>query len=198
MRGTPIGKFSVEEYFRMDADSQPPLEYHDGEVFQIDGADYWHGLVCSALCVSLGNRLEGTPCNVAVAPRVRTTRTNDVHPDLVVVSGKPVFTGECQDTIANPKLVIEILSPATADYDFSRKLELYRGLPSIDEYILAAQDRARIDTFRRLSDGNWRLSAVSDLEATLRLESLNIAVPLAEIYRGVELRPADSLPPRCN
>ena len=185
-----VNKLSVEEYLRMDDAAQPPFEYHDGEVFQIDGASYRHALICINFGTSLTTKLAETACRTTAGPRVRTSRTSYVHPDLVVVRGRPVFTEERSETITNPRVVIEILSPSTADYDFGGKLALYRGLPSIEEYILVAQDGARIDSFRKTADGNWLLSTVSGLDATLRVESLNISVPLAEIYFSVEFPPS--------
>ena len=100
----------------------------------------------------------------------------------MVVCGKPVFTDEDQDTVTNPKVIVEILSPSTADYDYGGKFALFRTLPSFEEYLLIAQEEPRIEVFRKMPDDRWILSSYVGLDATVRVESLEIDLPLAEIY----------------
>jgi len=79
-------------------------------------------------------------------------------------------------------VIVEILSPSTADCDYGGKFALYRGLPSFEEYLLIAQDEPRIEVFRKMPDDRWVLSSYVGLDATVRVESLEIDLPLAEIY----------------
>ena len=77
---------------------------------------------------------------------------------------------------------MEVLSPSTADYDYGGKFALYRSLPSFEEYLLIAQDEPRIEVFRKNSEGHWVLYTYEGMESTVRVESLAIDLPLAEIY----------------
>ena len=104
----------------------------------------------------------------------------------MIVCGKPVFTDEAADPITNPKLIVEVLSPSTADFDYGGKFALYRRLPSLEEYILIAQDRPNVDVFLKTPDARWLLTSYEGLQATAKLDSLDIALPLAELYAGVE------------
>ncbi|MBS1826336.1 MAG: Uma2 family endonuclease [Acidobacteria bacterium] len=91
--------------------------------------------------------------------RVRISATQYVQPDLIVICGQPAFTDETDPSLTNPSVIIEILSPSTAGYDYSGKFQLYRQLPSFEEYLLVAQDQSRIGVFRRMNDGRWLLSS---------------------------------------
>jgi Uma2 family endonuclease len=118
---------------------------------------------------------------------MRVTKAKFVLPDLVIVCGKPMLTDEQQDTLTNPKVVVEILSPSTANYDYGEKFILYRLLESFEEYILIAQDRPRIEVFRKEADRRWILSTYEGLDASAAVDSLNISLPLVEVYAGVDL-----------
>ena len=65
------------------------------------------------------------------------------------------------------------------------------GLYTLQEYLLIAQDRFSVEVFQRQDAGSdaWLLSAAAEREAEVRLSSLGITVPLAEIYAGVEFPP---------
>jgi Uma2 family endonuclease len=181
--GTPILKISVEEYLAFDRAGQLRSEYHDGEVFPKIAASWAHARISTNALRRLAERLDGTTCQVADSSvRVRVGPTKFVYPDMLVVSGKPVFTDEVLDTITNPKVIVEVLSPSTADYDYGGKFALYRGLPSFEEYLLIAQDEPRIEVFHRAPDGRWILSSYEGLESVARVESLEIELPLTEIY----------------
>ena len=174
----PISKMSVEEYRAAEL----PSEYHDGEMFPVVVASWAHACITSNTVRRLSERLDGRPCQVANSTaRVRVSPTKFVYPDIVVVRGKPAFTDEERDTLTNPRVILEILSPSTADYDYGGKFALYRRLPAFEEYLLIAQDEPRIEVFRKTPDG-WLLSSYVGLEATVRVASLEIDLPLSEIY----------------
>lgn len=183
MSAMPIPKLSVEEYLAIDRASEIRNEYHDGEIFPVVAATWEHARIAVNVGRRLAERLDGGACHLANSSlRIRVRPTKFVYPDFVVVCGKPVFTDEAQDTIINPKVILEILSPSTADYDYGGKFALYRGLPSFEEYVLIAQDEPRIEVFRKASDDRWILTIYKGLESIARVESLNIELPLAEIY----------------
>jgi Uma2 family endonuclease len=179
-------KLSVEEYLALDREAELKSEYHDGVLFPICGVSVEHGRLCVRLGRRLEERLEGRPCFTLVAPlRVRVSRTKFVYPDIVVVCGEPSLTDEQADTLSNPKTILEVLSPSTRDYDYGSKFMFYRELPSFEEYVLVAQDRQRVEVYRRLANQEWRLSRYDGPEAILPLESLGISIPLTEIYSGI-------------
>ena len=83
-------------------------------------------------------------------------------------------------------MIVEVLSPTTESYDRGRKFGHYRQLPSLQEYVMVAQDEVRVERYTRRGD-DWILSVFSSLEDTLRLVSIDCEVSLREIYDKVEL-----------
>ena len=187
MGAVPVTKLSVEEYLAIDRAAEIPSEYHDGEMFPWVTVSVEHSRLQSNLVRRLAERLDNLPCQVLDSPlRVRTSATKFVIPDITVVCGKPALTDEHQDTLTNPKVIVEILSPSTADYDYGGKFILYRQLESFEEYVLVAQDQPRVEVFRKASDKHWTITTYEGLDAVAAVETLSISLPLIEIYSGIE------------
>jgi Uma2 family endonuclease len=188
MGALPVAKLSVEEYLALDRAAEVPSEYHDGEMFQIEAVTVAHGILSVNLGRRLAEQLAGTPCRVVGSSvRVRATPTKYLLPDMIVVCGKVEVTDEHQDTLTNPKVIVEILSRSTAGYDYSEKFALYRRIESFEEYILVAQDQPRVEIFRKTPDKRWLLSTYEGLDAVAEVGSLSISFRLGEVYDGVEL-----------
>ena len=190
MGAAQVVRLSVEEYLALDRGSDLPSEYHDGEVFPMENASLRHGLVHINVGALFLERLRGRDCRIVNQTRIRINLRRYVYPDLVVYCGKPQFVDSEQDMLTNPKVIIEILSPRTADYDYGSKFALYRELPSLEEYVLVAQSQPKVEIFRKGSDGRWVLSSYTGLDANAKIESLQIDVPLSQVYAGVEFDPA--------
>jgi len=191
MGALSAAKVSVEEYLARDRAAEVPSEYHDGELFPVEAASWAHSVVSLNIGSMLRERLAKTPCRAAVSPlRVRVSPTKFVVPDLIVVCGNPALTDEHQDTVTNPKVIVEILSPSTADYDYGEKFILYRRLESFEEYLLVSQDQARVEVAHKTPDKRWVISTFEGAEAVVSVESLGISLPMAEIYSGVDLNSA--------
>jgi Uma2 family endonuclease len=190
MGALPVAKISVEEYLTLDRAAEVKSEYHDGELFPVVAVTWAHARISVRIGGWLDRHLEKTPCSAGGNPlRVRVSPTKFVIPDIVVICGQPNLTDEHQDTVTNPKVIVEILSPSTAGYDYGEKFILYRRLPSFEEYILVSQDQPRIETYRKISDDRWVLSTYEGLDALAPIESLALSLPLAEVYDGVDLPP---------
>jgi Uma2 family endonuclease len=110
-----------------------------------------------------------------------------------VVCGPPEFDPDDrkQTTIINPRLVVETLSESTESYDRGRKFDLYRQIPSLQEYVLVSQDEPLVETFLREAHGAWLFNPWKGLDKSVELKSISISVPLAEIYEGLEFEQAD-------
>lgn len=175
----------MEEYLAADRLSEYPSEYVDGEVFPLAANSVAHGLLAVSLGRRLAERLDGGPCAVASQVRLKVSATRYVYPDLLVYCGAAATTDAHGDTITNPKVVFEILSPSTAGYDRGLKFDFYRDVPSIEEYVLISQELRRVETMRRTPEGDWLLKRYEGPESVLSLGSLGVAIPLAEIYTGI-------------
>lgn len=177
----------VEDYLAFERDSQEKHEFVDGEVYLMTGASRQHNLIVANVLAALHQQLRARPCEVYASDmRVRVQRYNFVYPDVVVVCGEPRFGDEVADTLLNPTVVIEVLSPSTELYDRGRKFHNYRTLDSLQEYLLIAQDAYRIERFLRRADGQWLFTDVTALDAVLELPSIECKLAVADVYDKVE------------
>ena len=155
-------------------------------------ATWNHGAILVNFAARCSDLLKGSPCRMSVSSRVRASAKSFTYPDAVIVCGPMIFAPESPETVSNPKVIVEVLSPSTADYDYGGKFELYREIPSLQEYVLVSQKRPSIDVFRRPPEGNFTLFTYRGLDASLDLETLNISIPLGEIYAGIEFPTPDA------
>src|SRR5207302_11009756 len=125
-----------------------------GEMFAMAGASEAHNLITINLSRELSVQLKNLPCRVYSGDmRVKVSDTGlYTYPDMVVVCGERQFEAERRDTLLNPTLIIEVLSPTTEAYDRGDKFAHYRRMESLREYVLIAQDRVRLERYTRDAD----------------------------------------------
>jgi Uma2 family endonuclease len=177
-----------EDYLAVERQAEGRSEYFDGEMFAMTGGTYRHNVILGNLVGELRQQLKRRPCTVCPNDqRVRVPATGFyTYPDVVVTCGEPRFEDETLDTLLNPRLIVEVLSPTTEAYDRGKKFEHYRTIDSLAEYVLVAQDAPRVDQFLR-QDGNlWRFTSTSGLDGAVSLSSIEVELALAEIYDKVE------------
>jgi Uma2 family endonuclease len=169
----------------MSAQPQPRLT--PDHMYAMSDGSYRHFVIKDNLAFALRRALQQRPCSAGTSDlRVRVSQSGlYTYPDAVVVCGEPRFADEQQDTLLNPTLIAEILSPSTEAYDRGFKSAQYRMVESLQEYVLVSQAEARVEVFRRQAGGDWLFSEAVSLDAHCRLEGLNCEVALAEIYDKV-------------
>ena len=152
-----LSPFTVEQYLAADRAAEQKCEFHDGEMFPIEAASLKHSFIAANVAGAL--RLRGGPCRRVIAPvRVRVSPTKFLYPDVFVYCGEPALTDQHADTLTNPKVIVEILSPSTKDYNYGSKFEFYRLLPSFEEYVLISQTEPRVEVLRRNAHDRWTLT----------------------------------------
>lgn len=186
-----IQKLSVAEYLEQERRAETKSEYLDGEVFLMAGASRSHNLLVTNVIAALHGSLRGRGCELYSSDmRVQVSATGlFTYPDVVVVCGEPEFLDAAVDTLLNPTLIVEVLSPSTADYDRGGKFAHYRALPSLREYLVLAQEKVHAEHSVRQADGRWLLAETDDPAAVLRLEAIGCELSLGAAYEGVIDRP---------
>ena len=151
------------------------------------GASESHNLIVSNCIVTLGTQLRQRQCRVYPRDlRLRIPRTGlFTYPDLMIVCGEPQFEYDRRDVITNPIVLVEVLSNSTEAYDRGVKFEQYRTLESLKQYVLIAQDRVSLESYRRTEEGDWILSATGDLQHIHLLDSIECSLALADVYDKV-------------
>jgi Uma2 family endonuclease len=188
MATNPNTLLTPEEYLELDRKAEVRSEYYDGEIFPVEAATREHGVIVANLVMELGPQLKGKPCDIYPGGmRVRVKpRGPYTYPDIVVVCGERTFADDGTDSLLNPTVLLEVLSPSTGDYDRSGKFEYYRGIPSLREYLTVAQDKIHIEYHVRQSENRWLLTDCSDRAQRVVLPSINCTLALSEVYYNIE------------
>lgn len=191
-------KFTIQEYLEFEKASDERHEYYRGEIFRMQGhgdllamsgASNRHNIIFSNLFIGLGNRLKGKSCQ-PYGPDMRINipeNTLYTYPDISVFCGELQLSPDDEDTALHPTVLIEILSPSTRDYDRGGKFILYRDIPTLKEYIMVDSGTVNVEAFRLNSTRHWELEEYKDLSAILEIPSLNLSIPLTEIYERTKL-----------
>jgi len=192
---------TVQEYLDFEATSETKHDYVDGylvDVRAMAGTTVDHSRIERNWIMALSKRLDGKPCEAfGSSLKVRAAkRTNYRYPDLSV-GCKPLQFDDRESTsrtLLNPTLVVEILSDSTGSEDRGQKFTEYREIESFREYVLTSQSAPSVEVFYKRDDGQWLFNFSSGLEASIKLLSLGIEVPLSEIYAGVTFPKPDAAP----
>lgn len=178
--------YTAEEYLTLERSASCKSEFHDGQIYLMTGASREHNLITLNIAGELRNQLKKRPCEAYINDmRVKAAEARSYHyPDIVVACGTPQFEDAHVDTLLNPTLLIEVLSPSTEAYDRGGKFAHYRKIPSLQEYLLVAQDQPSIERYLRQGDV-WILSEAVGLDAAMSLESIDCMLSLREVYDKV-------------
>jgi Uma2 family endonuclease len=197
----PSRRYTLEEYYDREPLAEVRHEFHDGEILAMSGGSMEHSQIAINLGSELRTRLKGKPCQAFesnLRSRIEASNRN-VYPDLAIVCG-PVeldTRDKSRGTIMNPRVVFEILSPSTERYDRTEKRDHYLLVPTLEAHVLIEQDRPRVEVLSRAGDGRWEVNFANGLDAVLKLGTLDLEIPLREIYDRVTFPPrGPAIPPR--
>lgn len=182
-------KLTAEEYLRFEKDAAQKHEYFKGEVFAMAGAGARHNVVFSNIFGDIAYRLKGKPCKPYGSDlRIHIPEnTLYTYPDISIICGEITPSETDADTAVLPTVLIEILSPSTKNYDRGGKFKLYRDIPTLKEYILIDSESIGVEIFRINKQGHWELEEHRLIDGTLKIPSVNLSLPLKEIYEGTKL-----------
>ena len=178
--------FTPEEYIARERKSLIKSEYRNGKIYAMPGASRAHNLIVVHVCGELYVQLRDRTCEVYPSDmRVKVSAAGlYTYPDVIVVCDEPRFDDTHFDTLLNPTVLIEVLSPSTAAYDRGQKFASYQTLDSLCEYILISQDRVRVEHYLRQEHG-WDLTEYRSLEDVFQLVSIGCELSLQAIYAKV-------------
>ena len=186
---------SPEDYLTFEREADTRHEFLDGEIYQMAGESLSHSRVCMNLAREVGNRLKGKKCEpLSPNMKVRTsTASLFSYPDLTIVYGEPLFHDTKKDVLVNPQVIFEVLSPSTAEYDRTTKLQKYRmGNETLTDYIPVSQDKPFVEHFFKQSDGKWLYQSFGSIDDFLKIETVDCELTLREIYDRIEFELTDN------
>lgn len=184
----PESKMTPEAYLAFERTQfDARHEFLDGQIMAMAGTSRQHNRIVANLVASLVTQIRGRPCDVYPSDmRVKILATGlYTYPDVIALCHDPQFEDEEVDTLLNPSVIIEVLSPSTEAYDRGIKFTHYRSIEALQLFILVAQDKPQIEIFRRQESGDWLLSVVEGLEARVSLDVVGCELTLADVYERV-------------
>ena len=178
-----------EEYLAWERKADTKHEYLRGEIIAMSGASRVQSLIVTNISGELYIQLKGRTCEVHTNDmRVQTSpEISYFYPDILVVCGEPRFEDNTFDTLLNPIVLVEVLSPSTAAYDRGEKFKHYQQLTSLREYVLVSQDEVHVELYRQ-QETQWKPIEFRSLGNILSLASIDCELTLSDIYNRVEFR----------
>lgn len=176
-----------EEYLTRERKALTKSEYRDGRIYAMPGASRAHNLITAHVTGELYIQLRTRSCEVYPSDmRVKVSAAGlYTYPDVIVVCDEPRFEDSHFDTLLNPTVLIEVLSPSTAAYDQGEKFRRYQYLDSLCEYVLISQDRVRVEHYLQQEQG-WDLTEFRSLADVCQLASIECELSLQAIYAKVQ------------
>lgn len=182
-------KVTEEEYLVFEKASRDKHEFYKGEVFAMAGAGARHNVIFSNLFGELAFRLKGKPCKPYGSDLRIHIPENSLftYPDISIICDELIPSKVDADTVVQPTVIIEILSPSTRNYDQGIKFRLYREIPSLKEFITIDSESIGIEAYRINAERNWELKDYRSIDETLTIPIVGLSLPLKEIYEGTKL-----------
>jgi Uma2 family endonuclease len=180
-------RFTPEQYLALERKASFKSEYNNGFIWAMAGASDEHNTISMNLAGGIWSQLKGRPCKVYGSDMRVCVNPSGLYtyPDVTAVCGERKFLEDKRDTLLNPTMIAEVLSPTTEAYDRGGKFAQFRRLPSLHEYVLIAQDEVLVERCKRKGE-EWVLKEFRSLDELLRLESINCEISLRDIYAKVE------------
>ncbi|BAP55510.1 hypothetical protein THII_1213 [Thioploca ingrica] len=184
---TPIKQlyFTPKEYLELEGHSPFKHEYQRGLVYAMAGGKKKHVKITTNLGSLLSVHLFNSPCSVYVADmKVRiTTADCYYYPDISVTCSETDLGNDDDNFILAPKLIIEVLSKSTEQFDRTDKFSDYQQILELEEYVLVSQDKVQVECYRK-QEGEWE-GHYYQRGDIVEIVSIGFKCPIEQIYTKV-------------
>jgi Uma2 family endonuclease len=180
---------SPQEFLAWERAAEFKHEYFKGDVVDFAGASLRHNFIAANLMREVGTFLKGKRCQI-LPSEIRIAAPMGeayMYPDAVIVCGEPEMVDDRFDTMLNPVVIFEILSPSTQDHDRKRKFSFYQKIPSFKEYILIDSTRQWVEFGLKQPDCSWVFESTANPEGYVPITSIKGFIEMEELYRNVKL-----------
>jgi Uma2 family endonuclease len=183
-----VPRFTPEEYFAWEEKQLEKHEYIDGEVYAMSGGSVNHGRIAIKFTAMFDAHLDNSSC---------ITGNSDIKLNIVDINNYtyPDVSVTCDDRdkttsqyFTYPCLIVEVLSDSTEAYDRGGKFRMYRNNPVLQDYLLVSSTKIEMDLYHKKDTGEWIIINYKEGD-TIELKSINLSVPIEQVYRGLILIP---------
>jgi Uma2 family endonuclease len=182
--------YSEEEYLRLENDAFEKSEFFQGQIIKMSGAAPDHNRVKENVSIEVGIVLKkNKSCRSSSSDQRIHIPANSLYtyPDIIIVCEANKFSTLDRITIINPSVIIEILSPSTAEYDRGHKFKLYRDIETLQEYVTIDSRKTEAQVYRRMPDDQWILADDAfSLTDSITIQTIGATLLMAELYDGAE------------
>lgn len=187
--------FTQEEYITLEVNCEYKSQYVAGEIYAMSGTQPWHCDVAFNIAGILHNGFRGRPCKAYFSEMRVRVQAGELwtYPDVAVLCGEPKFDKSHNPySLLNPQVIFEVLSPSTEVFDRGDKFVRYKKLDSLTDYILVSAAQVLVEHHARQADGSWISRQYNQPPDVLPLASIDVEMPLAEIYERVQFPEEDA------
>jgi Uma2 family endonuclease len=179
--------YTPAEYLELEEKAEFRSEYRDGEIVPMAGGTTNHNRISLNIATNLTFSLKGQSYEVYMSDVRLWIPPNRqyTYPDVMLIQGEPVYLENTTATVTNPRLIVEVLSKSTGNYDRSEKFDYYRSIPTLQEYILIDQSCYHVLQYVKTSPTQWLLTDYNQTEGIVKLGSIDLALSLKDIYDRV-------------
>jgi Uma2 family endonuclease len=177
---------SPQDYLEMEVRSNERHEYFDGRIYAMSGASYNHNYIVSNLVKKISSLLDDKDCDFFVSDQRVASPLMDsfVYPDITILCDQIESKENGFDTLTNPSVIIEVMSPSTKGYDMAFKYHYYKQIQSLKEYVLI--DSTQIYTQINSRNGDqWSSVINEDTNGSLCIKTIGLEMSFKDIYRKV-------------
>lgn len=176
-------RIGIEEYIEGENSTEIRHEYIYGEVYAMAGASDKHNVIIGNIFGNLWGHLREARCQpFSENMKLKADELTFYYPDVMVAcdeNPKSIYYRQ------EPILLVEVLSPSTERVDRTEKLNIYRNIPTLQEYLIVWQDKVYAELHRKQADNSWETEVYDEIDSEIRLDSVDLNLTLAEIYRRV-------------
>lgn len=179
---------SESEYLEEERKALTKSEYYKGEVFAMSGASKNHNRIVASIIITIGQFLKSKSCHIYPSDlRVHNLENGlYTYPDVTIVCGKEEYQDEEFDTLLNPTIIVEVLSPKTEEYDRGTKFKLYRSIPSLKNYVMISSTDFSAEVYTRMENNEWNLNMTKEKEGIIHISAIDFDLSLNDVYAQVE------------
>ena len=173
-------------YLAIERETGIKHEYHAGNFVAMAGGTPVHSLVAMNIGGELRSQLLGKPCQLHGSDFRIRAEGSAFYPDVMVVCPPPKLDPELPNTLLNPRVIVEVLSPSTESYDRSFKWFHYQQIPELMDFLLVSPDSRTIEHYHRQDDSSWLYQKLGEGD-TVELATIECSVAVSGCFSGMEL-----------
>jgi Uma2 family endonuclease len=179
--------YTPAEYLELEQKAEFKSEYRNGEIVPMAGGTTNHNRISLNLATNLTFRLKAQNYEVYMSDVRLWIPPNRqyTYPDVMLIQGEPIYLENTTSTVTNPRLIVEVLSKSTGNYDRGEKFDYYRSIPELQEYILIDQSCYHLMQYVKTNEGKWLLTDYTQVEEIIKLGSIDLILTMNDIYDRV-------------